>query len=126
MTASEALEIRNIGLKTIESKGILKKWAEEHGYSDRQVIEVVQAKTANELEKAMTMDLKDTLNRVEKGCYVRLNDRYAEYEDHKDEVFKVISDPWKTASGDELVLLNHGFKGGYAVDGLTVLKGFSE
>ena len=64
MTASEALEIRSIGLKTIESKGILKKWAEEHGYSDRQVIEVVQAKTANELLKAMTMNFKDTLSRV--------------------------------------------------------------
>lgn len=64
MTASEALEIRNIGLKIIESKGILKKWAEEHGYSDRQVIEVIQAKTANELLKAMTMNLKDTLSRV--------------------------------------------------------------
>lgn len=54
MTVSEAVEIRKIGLKTIESKGLLKKWAEEHGYSDRQVIEVVQAKTANELLKAMT------------------------------------------------------------------------
>ena len=53
MTASEALKIRNIGLKTIESKRLLKKWAEEHGYSDRQIIEVVQAKTANELLKAM-------------------------------------------------------------------------
>jgi len=126
MTASEALEIRNIGLKTIESKGILKKWAEEHGYSDRQVIEVVQAKTANELLRAMTMNLKDTLNRVEKGCYVKLNDRYAEYEDHKNEIFKVISDPWKTASGDELTLLDHGFKGGYAVDGLIALKSFLE
>lgn len=125
MTASEALEIRNIGLKTIESKGILKKWAEEHGYSDRQVIGVIQAKTANELLKAMTMNLKDTLSRVEKGCYIKLNDRYTEYEDHKDEVFKVVSHPWKTAYGDELVLLDHGFKGGYVIDGLTTLKSFS-
>lgn len=126
MTASEALEIRNIGLKTIEAKRILKKWAEEHGHSDKQVLAVIQAKTANELLRAMTRNLKDTLSRVEKGCYVRLNDRYVEYEDHKDEVFKVISDPWKTASGDELVMLDHGFKGGYAVDGLTTLKSLSE
>jgi len=126
MTASEALEIRNIGLKTIESKGILKKWAEEHEYSDRQVLAVLQAKTASELLKAMTMNLKESLKRVEKGSYVKLNDRYAEYEDHKNEIFKVTSDPWKTTSGNSLVMLDHGFKGGYAVDGLKTLKSFSK
>lgn len=56
--------------------------------------------------------------KFKKGDLVVLNDKYFEYHDHIGETYTCISDPWVTGSGDEIVLLDRDFKGGYATDGL--------
>lgn len=60
---------------------------------------------------------------IKKGMRVVLNNKYIEYEEHKGEVFTVTSEPFKIASGDVIVLLDHHFKGGYAADGLEASNG---
>ena len=62
--------------------------------------------------------------KLKKGDKVILNEKYAEYEDHKGEIYTCMSDPWLTGSGDEIVLLDRDFKGGYSTDGLAKLTGY--
>lgn len=57
---------------------------------------------------------------VAKGDKVKMNNRYWVSDTNKEKVFEVVSDPWKVC-GSDCVLLD-GFKGCYAVDGLTKVK----
>lgn len=53
------------------------------------------------------------------GDRVVMNDKYRVSEINKGKVFVVSSEPWNVC-GTECVLLE-GYRGGYAVDGLTVV-----
>lgn len=55
---------------------------------------------------------------LKKGDKVMIMPGMAEYEDHYDTIYTCISDPWKTDAGDEIILLDKDFKGGYATEGL--------
>ena len=56
--------------------------------------------------------------KFKKGDLVVLNDRYYEFYDHIGETYTCTSDSWVIDSGEEVVLLDRDFKGGYSVDGL--------
>lgn len=60
--------------------------------------------------------------KLKKGDLVVLNEKYSEFYDHIGEIYTCMSDPWLTGSGDEIILLDRDFKGGYAVDGLDKLE----
>lgn len=49
MTVEDAKTIRKIGLKTLEDKRTLKRFAVEHGYSDSEIMKIVHAKTAEDI-----------------------------------------------------------------------------
>lgn len=53
------------------------------------------------------------------GDRVVMNDKYRVSESNKDKIFVVRSEPWDLC-GTECVLLE-GYRGGYAVDGLTLI-----
>ena len=53
------------------------------------------------------------------GDRVVMNDKYRVTESNKGKIFEVRSEPWDLC-GTECVLLE-GYRGGYAVDGLTVV-----
>ena len=55
---------------------------------------------------------------LKKGDKVMIMPGMAEYDDHYDTVYTCISDPWKTDAGDEIILLDKDFTGGYATEGL--------
>ena len=54
------------------------------------------------------------------GDRVIMNDKYRVAEANKGKVFTVRSEPWDLC-GTECVLLE-GYRGGYAVDGLTLVS----
>ena len=54
------------------------------------------------------------------GDKVVMNDKYRVAEKNKGVVFTVVSKPWNCC-GTKVVLLD-GYRGGYAVDGLTVVE----
>lgn len=56
---------------------------------------------------------------MEIGDRVVMNDKYKVAEINKGKIFKVRSESWDLC-GTECVLLE-GYRGGYAVDGLTVV-----
>lgn len=53
------------------------------------------------------------------GDRVVMNDKYRVSESNKEKIFVVRSEPWDLC-GTECVLLE-GYRGGYAVDGLTLI-----
>lgn len=57
---------------------------------------------------------------VKVGDIVIMNDDYEVSEQNKGKEFKVISDPWLVCGTDCVKL--EGCAGGYAVDGLTVVR----
>ncbi len=57
---------------------------------------------------------------MKKGDKVVMNDKYRVAEKNQGVVFTVASDPW-SCCGTDVVLLE-GYRGGYAVDGLTVVE----
>ena len=57
---------------------------------------------------------------VKVGDIVIMNDDYEVSEQNKGKEFKVISDPWLVCGTDCVKL--KGYAGGYAVDGLTVVR----
>ena len=52
------------------------------------------------------------------GDKVIMNNTHYVFEKNKDKEFTVISDPWEVG-GTQVVLLE-GYRGGYALDGLTI------
>ncbi len=58
---------------------------------------------------------------MKKGDRVVMNDKYRVAEKNQGVVFTVASEPWDCC-GTKVVLLE-GYRGGYAVDGLTVVGG---
>jgi hypothetical protein len=53
------------------------------------------------------------------GSKVVMNNKYHVSEQNKGKVFTVISEPWNVCG--TLVVKLEGYRGGYAVDGLTVI-----
>lgn len=53
------------------------------------------------------------------GSKVVMNNKYHVSEQNKGKVFTVISEPWNVCG--TLVVELEGYRGGYAVDGLTVI-----
>lgn len=57
---------------------------------------------------------------IEVGKKVKMNDKYYVSEKNRDKIFTVTSETWNICGTD--VVLLEGYRGGYAVDGLTEVE----
>lgn len=66
------------------------------------------------------IEIYDPRNKIKIGDTVKMNDKYYVHEKYRGVIWKVNSNPWKLC-GTDVVKLD-GYPGGYAVDGLDVVK----
>lgn len=75
---------------------------------------------AYELEAGDEVEIYTPKYSLKIGDTVKMNSKYYVHEKYRDTEWTVVSDPWNLCGTDVVKL--EGYSGGYAVDGLDIVK----